>query len=109
MTSFFQQVYSIVRKIPSGRVTTYGAIAKSIGAPQSARMVGYALNGSLAETNFIPAHRVVNRSGLLTGKRYFGGNNMQQLLEAEGIVVVENKIVNFAECFWDPSKELIKA
>lgn len=106
MTSFFQQVYSIVRKIPSGRVTTYGAIAKSIGAPQSARMVGYALNGSLAETNFIPAHRVVNRSGLLTGKRYFGGNNMQQLLEAEGIVVVENKIVNFAEHFWDPSKEL---
>jgi methylated-DNA-protein-cysteine methyltransferase-like protein len=103
--SFFEKVYEVARKIPYGRVTSYGAIAKHLGASRSARMVGYAMNGS--HDKDVPAHRVVNRKGLLTGKHHFDGTNlMQQLLESEGIKVIENQIQNFDEVFWEPSKEL---
>ena len=105
-SSFFKDVYEIVKLIPSGRVTSYGAIAYYLGTKSSARMVGWALNSSYGET--IPAHRVVNRTGVLTGKIYFGDNNsMQRLLEAEGIKIKDNKIENFDEVFWDPSRELL--
>ncbi len=100
--SFFEKVYEVVRQIPSGKVTSYGAIAKAIGSPQSSRMVGYAMNASHNLEN-VPAHRVVNRNGMLTGKHHFDGTNlMQQLLESEGIKVVENKIVDFEKHFWNP-------
>jgi len=103
--NFFNQVYKVARRIPYGRVTSYGAIANFLGAYRSARMVGYAMNGSHSKD--VPAHRVVNRKGLLTGKHHFDGTNlMQQLLESEGIKVIENQIQNFDEVFWDPSKEL---
>ena len=102
-TNFFEKVYAIARQIPEGRITSYGAIAKCIGSPQSARMVGWAMNASHNQED-MPAHRVVNRKGLLTGKHHFEGTNlMQQLLENEGIVVIENQIQNFEEIFWDPS------
>ncbi|WP_055442689.1 MGMT family protein [Lacinutrix himadriensis] len=105
--NFFEKVYEVARLIPDGRVTSYGAIAKYLGAAKSARMVGYAMNGSHNKED-IPAHRVVNRKGLLTGKFHFDGTNlMQQLLENEGVVVVENQIQNFEDLFWDPAKELI--
>lgn len=101
--NFFEKVYAIARQIPEGRITSYGAIAKCIGSPQSARMVGWAMNASHNQED-MPAHRVVNRKGLLTGKHHFEGTNlMQQLLENEGIVVIENQIQNFEEIFWDPS------
>ena len=100
--SFFERVYSVVRKIPFGKVTSYGAIAKAIGSPQSSRMVGYAMNASHNMPD-VPAHRVVNRNGLLTGKFHFEGSNlMQQLLESEGIKVLDNKIVDFENHFWNP-------
>ena len=100
--NFFERVYEVVRQIPIGKVTSYGAIAKAIGSPQSSRMVGYAMNAS-HNMEDVPAHRVVNRMGLLTGKHHFDGTNlMQQLLEAEGIKVVENKIVDFQKHFWEP-------
>lgn len=103
--SFFEKVYEVARQIPYGRVTSYGAIAKYLGAGRSARMVGYAMNGS--HDKDVPAHRVVNRNGLLTGKHHFEGTNlMQQLLESEGIKVIENQIQNFDKVFWDPSKQL---
>ena len=103
--NFFDKVYEVARQIPYGRVTSYGAIAKYLGAARSARMVGYAMNGS--HNKDVPAHRVVNRKGLLTGKHHFDGTNlMQQLLESEGIIVVENQIQNFDEVFWEPLKEL---
>jgi len=102
-SNFFEKVYAIVQQIPAGRITSYGAIAKCIGSPQSARMVGWAMNASHNRRD-VPAHRVVNRKGLLTGKHHFEGTNlMQQLLENEGIVVIENQIQNFEEIFWDPS------
>ncbi|MDM1379545.1 MGMT family protein [Myroides marinus] len=101
--NFFERVYAVVRQIPEGRVTTYGAIARAIGAARSARMVGYAMNAS-HDDDTVPAHRVVNRNGLLTGKFHFDGTNlMQQLLENEGIEVVDNKIVNFKELLWEPT------
>jgi|SRR5210317_463529 methylated-DNA-protein-cysteine methyltransferase-like protein len=104
--SFFQKVYQVVRQIPEGRVTSYGAIAKYLGAGQSARMVGWAMNAS-HQDDTIPAHRVVNRKGLLTGKHHFGGTNlMQQLLENEGVVIHSNQIQNFKAYFWDPQHEL---
>ena len=104
--NFFEKVYEIAKQIPFGRVTGYGAIAKYLGAAKSARMVGWAMNASHNNAD-IPAHRVVNRNGLLTGKFHFDGTNlMQQLLENEGIVVKENQIQNFHEVFWDPFKEL---
>ena len=103
--NFFNKVYEIVRIIPIGRVTSYGAIGKYLGSAKSARMVGWALNKS---PNDVPAHRVINRNGLLTGKAHFNGINlMQQLLENEGIVVEENKVINLGNNFWDPSKELL--
>ena len=103
---FFEKVYQVAKKIPYGRVTSYGAIAKYLGAAGSARMVGWAMNGSGKDPD-VPAHRVVNRKGLLTGKHHFKGTNlMQQLLESEGVEVVENQIQHFEELFWDPMKEL---
>jgi methylated-DNA-protein-cysteine methyltransferase related protein len=103
--NFFDKVYEIAKQIPYGRVTNYGAIANYLGAIRSARMVGYAMNGSVAKD--VPAHRVVNRKGLLTGKHHFDGTNlMQQLLESEGIVIVDNQIQDFKNVYWDPSKEL---
>lgn len=103
--NFFDMVYQVARLIPYGRVTSYGAIANYLGAARSSRMVGYAMNGSVGKD--VPAHRVVNRKGLLTGKHHFEGTNlMQQLLESEGIIVNENQIQNFDKVFWDPSKEL---
>ena len=103
--SFFDKVYDVARQIPYGRVTSYGAIATYLGAPRSARMVGYAMNGSSGKD--VPAHRVVNRNGLLTGKHHFDGTNlMQQLLENEGVKVVENQVQDFENLFWNPSKEL---
>lgn len=105
--SFFEKVYDVVRQIPFGRVTSYGAIADYLGTAGSARMVGWAMNASHTHMNFIPAHRVVNRNGLLTGKHHFGGPNvMQQLLESEGIRIMEDKIVEFEKFFWDPKKEI---
>lgn len=103
-SNFFERVYKVVHKIPYGRVTTYGAIARAIGAAKSARMVGYAMNGA---TNLedVPAHRVVNRKGMLTGKHHFPGTHlMQQLLESEGILVEGDTIQNFESVFWDPSE-----
>jgi methylated-DNA-protein-cysteine methyltransferase-like protein len=100
--NFFERVYTIARQIPYGRVTSYGAIAKVLGTARSARMVGWAMNAS-HHMEDIPAHRVVNRNGLLTGKMHFGGTNlMQQLLENEGIQVVENQIIDFEKHFWFP-------
>lgn len=100
--NFFDRVYDIVRLIPHGKVTSYGAIAKYLGTAKSARMVGYAMNSSKGKD--VPAHRVVNSKGLLTGKHHFEGTNiMQQLLESEGITVLENKIQNFETVFWDPN------
>lgn len=103
--SFFDRVYQVAKQIPYGRVTSYGAIARYLGAARSARMVGYAMNGSSGKD--VPAHRVVNRKGLLTGKQHFQGTNlMQQLLENEGIEVMDNQIQNFQKVFWDPSEHL---
>lgn len=103
--NFFDKVYEVAEQIPYGRVTSYGAIAKYLGASRSARMVGWAMNKSVEKE--IPAHRVVNRKGLLTGKQHFDGTNlMQQLLENEGIEVKENQIIDFKKHFWDPSQEL---
>ena len=104
--NFFQKVYEVSRQIPFGRVTSYGAIAAYLGAARSARMVGWAMNGA-GSIEGVPAHRVVNRKGLLTGKHHFDGTNlMQQLLENEGLVIKDNQIVNFDKYFWDPAKEL---
>lgn len=102
---FFEKVHEIARLVPYGRVTSYGAIAKYLGATKSARIVGYAMNAS--HNKDVPAHRVVNRKGLLTGKHHFEGTNlMQQLLENEGIKVIDNQIQNLESVYWDPSKEL---
>ena len=105
---FFQKVYAVVLQIPYGRVTSYGAIAAYLGSKSSARMVGWAMNSSHYYPENIPAHRVVNRSGLLTGKRHFGGPDvMKELLQSEGIIVEEDQIQNFEKIFWDPARELI--
>ncbi len=104
---FFERVYDVTALIPYGRVTSYGAIARFLGSGRSARMVGWALNVCHTRPGFIPAHRVVNRSGLLTGKHHFGNSStMQQLLENEGIIIEHDRIVNFTERFWDPNTEL---
>lgn len=100
--NFFERVYDIVRQIPEGKVTSYGAIAKALGSARSARMVGWAMNASHGRDD-VPAHRVVNRIGMLSGKHHFQGTNlMQQLLENEGIEVVDNQIVDFEKHFWQP-------
>ncbi len=105
-TGFFKKVHQVAQRIPYGRVTSYGAIASYLGAPKSARMVGWAMNASHNNED-VPAHRVVNRKGLLTGKHHFDGTNlMQQLLESEGVVVVDLQIQDFKTLFWDPTKEL---
>ena len=104
--NFFERVYAVARQIPYGKVTSYGAIAKALGTARSARMVGWAMNASHSLED-VPAHRVVNRKGLLTGKLHFDGTNlMQQLLENEGIVVVDNQIVDFEQHFWQPEIRL---
>jgi methylated-DNA-protein-cysteine methyltransferase related protein len=103
---FFHRVYSIVKSIPYGRVTSYGAIANCLSTPGAARMVGWAMNASHHHPENIPAHRVVNRFGRLTGKRHFGDPAlMQQLLENEGVIVVDDTVQDFAALFWDPISE----
>ena len=105
--NFFDKVYEITRKIPFGKVCTYGAIAKHIGSPQASRMVGWALNKCDTQEEFVPAHRVVNRNGLLTGKRHFANfNTMIELLESEGIKIVKDQITYLEKHLWNPSDEL---
>ncbi len=104
---FFLQVYQVVRLIPKGRVTSYGAIAKYLSAPKASRSVGYAMNTSHTKKPVVPAHRVVNRDGLLTGKHHFSpSSSMQKKLEAEGIKVKKDQVLNFKKVFWDPTIEL---
>lgn len=104
---FFDSVYQVVRLIPKGRVTSYGAIAKYLGSPQSSRLVGYAMNASHTQKPKVPAHRVVNRNGELTGKHHFETPFlMQELLEKEGIKVKNDKVLNFQQLFWDPYENL---
>ena len=104
--NFFEKVYVVARQIPYGKVTSYGAIAKALGTARSARMVGWAMN-NCHNIEDVPAHRVVNRKGLLTGKHHFDGTNlMQQLLESEGIVVVDNQIMDFEKVFWTPEMDI---
>ena len=104
---FFEKVYMVTRLIPPGRVTTYGAIARYLGSAGSSRMVGWALNGCHASGEFIPAHRVVNRNGILSGKHHFGTPTaMEQLLGNENVRVKNDRVVNFTEIFWDPCREL---
>lgn len=104
-SNFFDKVYEVAQHIPYGRVTSYGAIAKYLGAARSARMVGWAMHNALGKD--VPAHRVVNRVGLLTGKHHFEGTQlMQQLLENEGIRIENNQVVDFQKHFWDPSQAL---
>ena len=102
----FEAIYQVVALIPEGRVTSYGAIAGYLGSKGGARLVGWAMNASHTQAN-IPAHRVVNRTGVLTGKNFFGGNRMQELLEAEGLTIKDDQILNFSSHFWDPSIELL--
>lgn len=102
---FFEKVWDVVRLIPPGRVTTYGAIARFLGTGRSARLVGYAMNASHKMPD-VPAHRVVNRDGLLTGKHHFVGLSMEERLRAEGIRVENDRVVDFAPRFWDPSEAL---
>lgn len=106
--SFFQQVYEVARQIPTGRVTSYGAIAACLGTRLSARMVGWAMNGAHQASPSIPAHRVVNRIGMLSGKHHFGPpDRMEKLLKREGIKIKNDQVVDFKKIFWDPVKELL--
>ena len=100
---FVEDIYSVTRLVPIGRVTSYGAIARALEQNSRARMVGWAMNQSPED---VPAHRVVNRNGLLTGRQFFGGTRMQELLHLEGVNVVENKVQNFKEVFWDPIEDM---
>ncbi|RYG27699.1 MAG: MGMT family protein [Chitinophagaceae bacterium] len=104
--NFFELVYEVARQIPKGRVTSYGAIASCLGTKLSARMVGWAMNGADKIKPTVPAHRVVNRLGMLSGKHHFGGDRMEMLLKKEGIKVKDDKIIDFEKHFWDPSQEL---
>lgn len=105
--NFFEKVYDVARKIPFGRVTSYGAIAKHLGAVRSARMVGWAMNNAHNQALKVPAHRVVNRNGMLTGKHHFSNQNtMIELLEEEGIIIKNDQVVDFKNHFWDPSEHL---
>lgn len=105
--SIYNAIYDVVRCVPKGRVTSYGAVAAAIGVASGARVVGYAMNNCHGLTPKVPAHRVVNRNGLLTGKHHFSPpEKMQQLLEREGIVIVDDAVVNFKTIFWDPAVEL---
>ena len=105
--NFFNSVFEVVKLIPYGRVTSYGAIAAYLGTKSSSRMVGWAMNASHGLEDRIPAHRVLNRNGLLTGKMHFRGNTMQELLENEDIEIKNDQVVNFDQLFWDPEKELM--
>lgn len=108
MNDFYLQVYDIVRLIPEGRVTSYGAIAAFLNAKKSSRLVGYAMNLSHKHDPNIPAHRVVNRNGLLTGRHHFETpETMQQALEREGVKIERNQVVDFDEKYWDPAEELM--
>lgn len=105
---FYQQVYDLVRLVPKGRVTSYGAIAAALGSKKASRMVGYALNLCHGMLPAVPAHRVVNRKGLLSGKMHFETpTQMEELLAEEGIKVEDNQVVDFKEKFWDPLVELM--
>ncbi len=105
---FFDRVYEVTKLVPYGRITSYGAIARYLGSGRSARMVGWALNSCHTRREFIPAHRVVNRNGLLTGKHHFGNSTtMEQLLKNEGLIIEDDRIVNFRAKFWDPCSELL--
>lgn len=105
--TFYENVFEVTKLIPRGRVTSYGAIANYLGTKMSSRMVGWALSGSQLSTERIPAHRVVNRNGLLTGKAHFATQTrMQELLEKEMVKVKDDKVVDFEKLFWDPAKEL---
>lgn len=105
--SFYEQIYQVVRLIPAGRVTSYGAIAAFLGSKSSSRMVGYAMNNSHSAYPPVPAHRVVNRNGMLTGKFHFGTDTMmQQLLENENVSVQDDQVIDFKNKFWDPTTEL---
>ncbi len=107
MSDFFNKVYEVAKQIPPGRVTSYGAIAKYLGTTGSARMVGWAMNACSSHPEFVPAHRVVNRNGLLTGKHHFDNPNaMNELLENEGIKLDGDQILDFKKKFWDPGEEL---
>jgi methylated-DNA-protein-cysteine methyltransferase-like protein len=104
--NFFDKVYQVARLIPVGRVTSYGAIASYLGTKGSSRMVGYAMQAAGRANPRVPAHRVVNRQGLLTAKFHFGGNTMQELLESEGVKVVDDQVQDFKTVYWDPNIEL---
>jgi methylated-DNA-protein-cysteine methyltransferase-like protein len=106
VTDFYSRVYEIVALIPFGRVTTYGAIANCLGAAKSSRLVGIAMNYSHLNHSHLPAHRVVNRNGLLTGKHHFIEHSMQELLENEDVIIVEDRVIDFASLFWDPSDNI---
>jgi len=102
---FFDKVYNVVKQIPPGRVTTYGAIAAAIGSPGAGRMVGWAMNKAFSHQGFVPAHRVLNRNGQLTGKHAFpNGDTMQEMLESEGVMVKNDQVLNFKEIFWNPGE-----
>lgn len=105
-SNFYDEVYQVVRLIPKGRVTSYGAIAEYLGTKGSSRLVGYAMGVSGTANPPVPAHRVVNRNGLLSGKFHFGGDTMEQILANEGIGVKDNQVQNFQEVFWNPATEL---
>lgn len=104
--NYFEDVYQVVRLIPEGRVTNYGAIAQYLGLRAGARMVGWAMNAAHAQAD-VPAHRVVNRNGMLTGKHHFGGNQMQELLEKEGVIIKNDKVIDFEKLFWNPNTALL--
>lgn len=106
-SDFFENVYEVVKLVPVGRVTTYGSIAAYLGSKRGARMVGWAMNNAHSRLD-VPAQRVVNRNGVLTGKNFFGSNTeMQDLLEAEGVKIKDDQVVAFQESFWDPGIELL--
>jgi len=106
--SFFELVFEVVRQVPKGRVTTYGAVANCLGTKLSARMVGWAMNGAHRVRPKVPAHRVINRNGMLSGKHHFATpTQMQELLENEGIEVKEDIVVDFKTLFWDPAEEIL--
>ncbi|SEO49881.1 MULTISPECIES: MGMT family protein [unclassified Mucilaginibacter] len=104
--NFFDKVYQVARLIPKGRVTSYGAIAAYLGTKGSSRMVGYAMQAAGRANPPVPAHRVVNRQGLLTAKFHFGGNTMQEMLESEGVKVTDDQVQDFKNVYWDPNIEL---
>ncbi len=104
--NFFDKVYQVARLIPKGRVTSYGAIASYLGTKGSSRMVGYAMQAAGRANPPVPAHRVVNRQGLLTAKFHFGGNTMQEMLESEGVNVADDQVQDFKTVYWDPNIEL---